>query len=69
MEYPYQVQNGALVAQPLNLGACSETVLELYATGMDVATSQDVQVTIGDVTAQVLAAAGAPANPVSVTIQ
>jgi uncharacterized protein (TIGR03437 family) len=56
VEYPYQVVSGALVAQPLNLGACSETVLELYATGMDLATVQNVQVTMGGATAQVLGA-------------
>lgn len=48
-EYPYQVVNGAIVAQPLNLGACAQTVLLLYGTGFDQGSASDVQVTIGGV--------------------
>jgi uncharacterized protein (TIGR03437 family) len=53
-EYPYQVVNGAIVAQVLNLGACSQTVLELYGTGIDAATAANTQVSIGGVSAPVL---------------
>ncbi|MGA3028949.1 MAG: hypothetical protein ABSF98_29780 [Bryobacteraceae bacterium] len=48
-EDPFQVVNGALVAQPLNLSACAQTILELYGTGMDKATASNVQVMFGDV--------------------
>jgi uncharacterized protein (TIGR03437 family) len=53
-ETPFQVVNGALTAQTLNLGACSETVLELYGTGLDKATAAGVQVTIGGAASTVL---------------
>lgn len=52
VETPFQVVNGALTAQSLNLGACSETVLELYGTGLDKAAG--VQVTIGGAASTVL---------------
>jgi uncharacterized protein (TIGR03437 family) len=52
-EYPYQAVNNAIAAQPLNLAACSETVLELYGTGLDNATALGVQVTIGGAPATV----------------
>ena len=52
-EYPYQTLNGAIVAQPLNLGACSQTILELYGTGIDAAGAAAAQVTIGGVAANV----------------
>lgn len=52
-EQSYQVLNGAVVAAPLNLGACKETVLELWGTGLDAADG-NLQVTIGGVTANVL---------------
>jgi uncharacterized protein (TIGR03437 family) len=48
-----QVVNGALVAVPLNLGICQETVLELWATGLD-SPNAIVQATIGGQTATVL---------------
>jgi uncharacterized protein (TIGR03437 family) len=54
VEDPFQVVNGALVPRPLNLGACSETVLELYGTGLDAAKASAVQVTIGGDAATVL---------------
>jgi uncharacterized protein (TIGR03437 family) len=54
LENPFQVSNGTLVPQPLNLGACSETVLELYGTGLDRATTSGVKVTIGNTAATVL---------------
>jgi uncharacterized protein (TIGR03437 family) len=41
------VVNGALVAVPLNLAACKETVLELWTTGLDEVDPSTVQVTIG----------------------
>jgi uncharacterized protein (TIGR03437 family) len=53
-EYPYQEVNGALVAQPLNLGACAQTVLVLFGTGLDKATTAGTQVTIGGVASNVL---------------
>jgi uncharacterized protein (TIGR03437 family) len=49
-----QVVNGALVAVPLNLKACQETVLELWATGLDAADASIVQATIGGLVATVL---------------
>jgi uncharacterized protein (TIGR03437 family) len=49
-----QVVNGALVAVPLNLKTCQETVLELWATGLDAATASNVEVTIGGTDAMVL---------------
>jgi uncharacterized protein (TIGR03437 family) len=52
-EYPYKVVNGAVVANPLNLAACSETVLELFATGMDTASATAVNVTLGSKSATV----------------
>src|SRR5208282_600867 len=55
-EDPFQVVNGAIVAQPLNLSACAKTVLRLYATGLDEATAAAVQATIGNATATVQSA-------------
>jgi uncharacterized protein (TIGR03437 family) len=55
-EYPFQVVNSAIVAQPLNLSACAKTVLQLYATGLDKATAATVQATIGTTTATVQSA-------------
>jgi uncharacterized protein (TIGR03437 family) len=52
-EDPFQVVCDALAPQPLNLGLCSQTVLELYGTGLDEATAANVQVTIGGVTSLV----------------
>jgi uncharacterized protein (TIGR03437 family) len=49
-----QVVNGALVAVPLNLKACQETVLELWTTGLDEADASLVQATIGGKGATVL---------------
>jgi uncharacterized protein (TIGR03437 family) len=49
-----QVVSGALVPLPLNLGACQETVLELWSTGLDAAAAGSVQATIGNQTATVL---------------
>jgi uncharacterized protein (TIGR03437 family) len=56
VEDPFQVVNGAIQAQPLNLNACAETILQLYATGLDIATAADVQATIGNATATVQSA-------------
>ena len=53
-EYPYQVVSGAIVALPLNLGACAQTVLELYGTGIDAATASNTQVSMNGVSAPVL---------------
>jgi len=55
-EDPFQVVNGAIVAQPLNLSACAKTVLQLYATGLDKGTAAAVQATIGNATATVQSA-------------
>jgi uncharacterized protein (TIGR03437 family) len=52
-EYPYQVVNGAIVAQPLNLSGCAKTVLQIYATGMDQATASGVTAVIGGTAATV----------------
>jgi uncharacterized protein (TIGR03437 family) len=49
-----QVVNGALVALPLNLGACQQTILELWTTGLDGPISGGVQATIGGLDATVL---------------
>jgi uncharacterized protein (TIGR03437 family) len=49
-----QVVNGALVAVPLNLKACQQTILELWATGLDEAEASMVQATIGGLDATVL---------------
>ncbi len=62
-EYPYQMVNGAIVANPLNLGACSETVLELFATGMDAVSASSVQATVGGKSAMVLYAGPQGAFP------
>lgn len=56
VEDPFQVVNGAIQAQPLNLNACAETILQLYATGLDTATAANVQATIGNATATVQSA-------------
>ncbi len=53
LENVYQLVNGAVVAAPLNLSNCSQTVLELYTTGMDAASAGSVQVTIGGLPATV----------------
>jgi uncharacterized protein (TIGR03437 family) len=53
-EVTYQVSNGAVVAAPLNLAACRQTILELWGTGIDGASAGTVQVTIGGATANVL---------------
>ncbi len=53
VEYPYQTLNGALVAQPLNLGACTQTILLLFGTGFDTATAVTAKVSIGGVPAAV----------------
>ena len=49
-----QVVNGALVAVPLNLKACQQTILELWTTGLDEAEASMVQATIGGLDATVL---------------
>ncbi len=49
----YQLVNDAVEAAPLNLAACAQTILQLYATGLDKATANGVQVTIGGVKAAV----------------
>lgn len=54
LENVYQVVNGSVVAKPLNLSECSETVLEIFATGMDSVSASDVEVTMGSHAAQVL---------------
>jgi uncharacterized protein (TIGR03437 family) len=46
VENVYQVTNGAIVAAPLNLKACVETVLQLFGTGMDALSAGEVQVTL-----------------------
>jgi uncharacterized protein (TIGR03437 family) len=54
LETPFQVSNGAIVAQALNLGSCSTTVLELYGTGLDAATVAGTKVTLNGAAATVL---------------
>jgi uncharacterized protein (TIGR03437 family) len=63
VEDPFQVVNGAIQAQPLNLNACAETILQLYATGLDTAIEADVQATIGSLTATVQSAGPAGTFP------
>jgi len=63
VEDPFQVVNGEIVAQPLNLGACDQTVLELLGTGMDTATAANLQVTIGGIAATVQSAGPAGGYP------
>jgi uncharacterized protein (TIGR03437 family) len=58
-----QVVNGALVAVPLNLGACQQTVLELWTTGLDEAETSNVEATIGGLYATVLYAGPQGAYP------
>lgn len=53
-ENVYQVMSDAVVAAPINLAACSQTVLELYATGMDRVSAGDVKATIGGAAGSVL---------------
>jgi uncharacterized protein (TIGR03437 family) len=53
VEQVYQVVSGAIVAAPVNLSGCSETVLEVYATGIDSLTASQVQATIGGLAATV----------------
>ena len=55
-ENVYETVNGTLQPLPLNLGACAQTVLMLYATGMDKATASGTKVTIGSVAATVQSA-------------
>jgi uncharacterized protein (TIGR03437 family) len=52
-ETPFQAVNGAIEAQALNLGACSQTILELYGTGLDYATASGTQVMFGEVAGMV----------------
>jgi uncharacterized protein (TIGR03437 family) len=47
LENVYQLTGGAITAAPLNLGACAQTVLVLFLTGIDNAPASGVQVTIG----------------------
>lgn len=49
-----QAVNGALVAVPLNLNMCQQTILELWTTGLDAADATTVQATIGGQDATVL---------------
>ncbi|HEX5226310.1 MAG TPA: hypothetical protein VFW44_01310 [Bryobacteraceae bacterium] len=49
-----QVVSGAVVALPLNLKACKETVLELWTTGLDLVDPTTVHVTIGGTEATLL---------------
>jgi len=51
-EYPYRLVSSTLQSQTLHLGACAETVRELYGTGLDNAAA--VQVSIGPAAATVL---------------
>jgi len=53
VEKVYQIQNGEVVAAPLNLSACSVTVLEIFATGLDSVSAGDVQATLGGKPAKV----------------
>jgi uncharacterized protein (TIGR03437 family) len=56
VEDPFEVVNGTIQALPLNLKACAQTVLQLYATGLDIATAAAVQATIGTTPATVQSA-------------
>jgi uncharacterized protein (TIGR03437 family) len=53
IEPVYQVISGAIAAVPVNLSGCLETVLEVYATGIDALTASQVQATIGGLPAVV----------------
>jgi uncharacterized protein (TIGR03437 family) len=46
VENVYQASGGTVTAMPLNLGACSQTVLSLFLTGIDNVAASAVQVTI-----------------------
>lgn len=52
-EAVYRVVSNTVEAEPLNLSACAQTILQLYATGLDKATASGVQVTIGGAKATV----------------
>ena len=53
VEQVYQVVSGAIVAAPVNLSGCSETVLEVFATGIDSLTASQIQATVGGLPAAV----------------
>jgi uncharacterized protein (TIGR03437 family) len=53
VESVYQVVNGAATATPINLNGCTQTVLQLYATGMDAVSASQAQATIGGVAGSV----------------
>jgi uncharacterized protein (TIGR03437 family) len=53
LENVYQLTIGAITASPLNLGACAQTVLVLFLTGIDNTPASSVQVTIGGQTVPV----------------
>jgi len=53
-EQAWQVVNRAVVAVPLNLAACQETVLVFWATGIDGPIASGVQATIGGENATVI---------------
>lgn len=46
LENVYQLMNGSIVAAPLNLRGCHETVLQLFGTGIDALSAGEVQVTL-----------------------
>jgi uncharacterized protein (TIGR03437 family) len=52
-ENVYQVTNGAVLAAPLNLSGCAETVLEIFGTGFDSVSASGVQVTLAGSQVQV----------------
>lgn len=54
LENPFQLSGGALVAQPVNLGSCDESILLLFGTGMDTAQASGVQVIFGGTPGMVL---------------
>lgn len=47
VENVFQVSNSAVVALPLNLAGCAQTVLLLFGTGIDSASAANVQATVG----------------------
>lgn len=53
LENVYQVSGGAVIANPLNLASCAQTILLLFATGLDSASLSNVQVTLNGIAATV----------------
>jgi uncharacterized protein (TIGR03437 family) len=54
LQNPFQVSGRGLVAQPVNLASCDESILLLYGTGLDAAQASAVQVMFGSTPGTVL---------------